>query len=63
MKHGLLFLGTQQARVPDLGRDDRQDWFDKSVAVSACDYFGSWKTGTPEHRGQRFRLNVDRTLA
>ena len=27
------------------------------------DYSGSWKTGIPEHRGQRFHLNVDRILA
>jgi hypothetical protein len=31
--------------------------------VNTDDYSGSWKTGIPEHRGQRFRLDVDRTLA
>ena len=31
--------------------------------LGLSDYSGSWKTGIPEHHGQRFRLNVDKALA
>jgi hypothetical protein len=39
------------------------DGLRQGAPARSDDYSGSWWTEIPGHRGQRFHLNVDRTLA
>ena len=61
--NSLVFRALASDEQVTLGAlDDISDHAREAISPFA-DYSGSWWTGIPDHRGQRFHLKVDRTLA